>query len=107
MKFRGIASDSELKPVQINVSPDLLKIDKVLELKSKYKVAKNFAIETDKNLGKKKKIRTYNFKENRVTDHRIKLTLHRLDSILAGDLDEVVEALLIAERDRQLAESFD
>ena len=57
LKLRGSANDSELKPVQINVSPDLLKIDKVLELKSKYKVAKNFAIETDKNLGKKKKIK--------------------------------------------------
>ena len=43
LKFRGSTSDSELKPVQINISPDLLKIDKVLELKSKYKIAKNFA----------------------------------------------------------------
>ena len=57
--------------------------------------------------GRSEKIRTYNFKENRVTDHRVGLTLHRLDSILAGDLDEVVETLLIAERDRQLAESFE
>ena len=57
LKFRGIASDSELKPVQINVSPDLLKTGEFLKLKSKYKVAKNFAIETDKNLGKKKKIK--------------------------------------------------
>ena len=44
------------------------------------------------------KIRTYNFKENRVTDHRIKLTLHRLDSVMNGDLDEVVAALVNAER---------
>ena len=57
LKFRGIGSDSELKPVQINISPDLLKTDEFLKLKSKYKVAKNFAIETDKNLGKKKKIK--------------------------------------------------
>ena len=57
--------------------------------------------------GRSEKIRTYNFKENRVTDHRVGLTLHRLDSILAGDLAEVVETLLIAERDRQLAESFE
>jgi peptide chain release factor 1 len=39
------------------------------------------------------KIRTYNFPENRVTDHRIKLTTHRLDQILQGDLDEYTEAL--------------
>ena len=53
--------------------------------------------------GRSEKIRTYNFKENRVTDHRIKLTLHKLDRVLAGDLDEVVDALLVDERDRQLA----
>jgi peptide chain release factor 1 len=39
------------------------------------------------------KIRTYNYKENRVTDHRIGLTLHRLDTILEGDLDELFGAL--------------
>jgi peptide chain release factor 1 len=44
------------------------------------------------------KIRTYNFKENRVTDHRIKLTLHRLDGVMNGDLDELVTALVNAER---------
>lgn len=43
------------------------------------------------------KIRTYNFPQNRVTDHRIGLTLHRLDQILQGDLDEIVEALIAAE----------
>ena len=44
------------------------------------------------------KIRTYNFKENRVTDHRINLTLHRLDAVMNGDLDELVTALVNAER---------
>ena len=44
------------------------------------------------------KIRTYNFKENRVTDHRIKLTLHKLDQVMAGDLDDLVAALTNAER---------
>jgi peptide chain release factor 1 len=39
------------------------------------------------------KIRTYNFPQNRVTDHRIGLTLHKLEQVLAGDLDEVVDAL--------------
>jgi len=48
------------------------------------------------------KIRTYNFKENRVTDHRIKLTLHRLDQVMGGDLDELVSALSNAERTAQL-----
>ncbi len=48
------------------------------------------------------KIRTYNFPENRVTDHRVKLTVHRLPSVLEGDIDEFVDALLAAERARQL-----
>jgi peptide chain release factor 1 len=39
------------------------------------------------------KIRTYNFPQNRVTDHRIGLTVHKLDQVLAGDLDEIVQAL--------------
>ncbi len=48
------------------------------------------------------KIRTYNFSENRVTDHRIKLTLHRLDQVLDGDLVELTEALSAEERRRAL-----
>jgi peptide chain release factor 1 len=48
------------------------------------------------------KIRTYNFPENRVTDHRIKLTLHRLDSVLGGDLDELTDALTAEARRRAL-----
>ncbi len=48
------------------------------------------------------KIRTYNFAENRVTDHRIKLTLHQLDRVLAGALDELSEALAAEERRRAL-----
>jgi peptide chain release factor 1 len=43
------------------------------------------------------KIRTYNYPQQRVTDHRIGLTLHRLDSILDGDLDELIEALAQAD----------
>jgi peptide chain release factor 1 len=39
------------------------------------------------------KIRTYNFPQSRVTDHRIGLTLHRLDSILEGDIDDIIDAL--------------
>ena len=53
--------------------------------------------------GRSEKVRTYNFKENRVTDHRIGLTLYKLDRILEGDLDELVDALMADERARQLA----
>ena len=52
--------------------------------------------------GRSEKIRTYNYKENRVTDHRIGLTIHRLDRILLGELDDVVDALVADERARQL-----
>jgi len=51
------------------------------------------------------RIRTYNFPENRVTDHRINLTLYKLDSILAGNLDVVVDALIEYER-QQLRAAF-
>jgi len=47
------------------------------------------------------RIRTYNFPENRVTDHRINLTLYKLDSILAGNLEPVIEALFEYERQEQ------
>ncbi len=53
--------------------------------------------------GRSEKIRTYNFKENRVTDHRLGITLYKLDRVLAGELDEVTDALLADERSRQLA----
>jgi len=54
--------------------------------------------------GRSEKIRTYNYKDNRVTDHRIGLTVKRLDSILEGDLDEFVEALTAADQAEKLAE---
>lgn len=49
------------------------------------------------------KIRTYNFPQGRVTDHRIKLTLHRLDSILGGDLDEIIDSLIAADQAAKLS----
>src|SRR5919106_5902815 len=48
------------------------------------------------------KIRTYNFPENRITDHRIKLTVHQLDRILEGDLDDFSEAIAAEDRRRAL-----
>jgi len=48
------------------------------------------------------KIRTYNFPESRITDHRVKLTLHRLDQVLDGDLNEFTDALAAEERRRGL-----
>lgn len=53
------------------------------------------------------KIRTYNFPQSRVTDHRIGLTLYKLEEILNGDLDEVIDALITAQRAEQLKESME
>ena len=50
------------------------------------------------------RIRTYNFPQGRVTDHRIGLTLYKIDAILDGDLDETIEALLLAEQAEKLKE---
>ena len=48
------------------------------------------------------RIRTYNYPQGRVTDHRIGLTLYKLEQILNGDLDEVVDALIMADRAQAL-----
>jgi len=53
------------------------------------------------------KIRTYNFPQGRVTDHRIKLTLHRLDSILNGDLEEMIDSLIAADQAAKLSKLGD
>ena len=52
--------------------------------------------------GRSEKIRTYNHKDNRITDHRIGLTLHKLDRVLAGELDEISDALCQHERRSEL-----
>lgn len=50
------------------------------------------------------RIRTYNFPQGRMTDHRIGLTLYKLDAIMAGDLDEIIDALIADHQSRLLAE---
>lgn len=50
------------------------------------------------------KIRTYNYPQNRLTDHRIGLTLKKLDVLMQGDIDEIIEPLIQAERERRLSE---
>jgi peptide chain release factor 1 len=49
------------------------------------------------------RIRTYNFPQGRVTDHRINLTLHKLDRVLLGELDELIEALMAEDEAARLA----
>ena len=53
------------------------------------------------------RIRTYNFPQGRVTDHRIGLTLYKIDSIMDGDLDELIDALVTADQAEKLQNSQD
>ncbi len=48
------------------------------------------------------KIRTFNYPQSRVTDHRINLTLYKLQEILSGDLDEIIDKLQITDRNQKL-----
>jgi peptide chain release factor 1 len=77
---------------------------RLLKLHQDEQASSQAALKRDqvKSGGRSEKIRTYNFKESRVTDHRIGLTIYKLDRVLAGDLDEVVEPLMLAERQQQL-----
>jgi peptide chain release factor 1 len=52
------------------------------------------------------KVRTYNFPQNRMTDHRIGLTLHNLPALLEGNLDELIDALAADEKAKQMEEAF-
>ena len=51
------------------------------------------------------RIRTYNFPQGRVTDHRIGLSLYKIDAIMNGDLDEIITSLITADQARKLAEA--
>jgi peptide chain release factor 1 len=53
------------------------------------------------------KIRTYNFPQSRVTDHRIGLTLYKLNEVLDGDLDEIIDALITADQAKKLSQERD
>ena len=50
------------------------------------------------------RVRTYNFPQGRVTDHRIGLTLYKIDAVMDGDLDELIDALMTADRAERLAQ---
>jgi len=53
------------------------------------------------------KIRTYNYPQNRVTDHRISLSLNKLDKVISGDIEEIIEALQVAENAKKMQEGLD
>ncbi len=78
---------------------------RLLEMKQQ-EADKAYASERRSQIGtgdRSERIRTYNFPEGRVSDHRIGLTLYKLDSILNGNLDEIIDALATADQAAKLA----
>jgi peptide chain release factor 1 len=76
--------------------------DKKREEEAKYSATRKSQIGSG---GREEKIRTYNFPQNRLTDHRIGLTLYNLDRVMEGDLDEMIRALQAADLAERLKES--
>ena len=74
------------------------------ESQSEYDATRKSAVGTG---DRSERIRTYNFPQNRVTDHRIGLTIQKLDQILAGKVDEIIDALIIYDQTEQLAKLND
>nr|WP_238357827.1 peptide chain release factor 1 [Cohnella zeiphila] len=78
---------------------------RIMDIKMQEEEAK-YAGERKEKVGtgdRSERIRTYNFPQSRVTDHRIGLTLHKLDAVLGGDMNEIVQALSLAEQTEMLA----
>ena len=71
------------------------------EAQSEYDANRKSAVGTG---DRSERIRTYNFPQNRVTDHRIGLTIQKLDQILAGKLDEIIDALVLYDQTSKLEE---
>jgi peptide chain release factor 1 len=76
--------------------------DKKREEEAKYSAHRKSQIGSG---GREEKIRTYNYAQNRITDHRIGLTLYNLDRVMEGDLDELIAALQAADLQERLKES--
>jgi peptide chain release factor 1 len=76
--------------------------DKKREEEAKYSATRKSQIGSG---GREEKIRTYNYPQNRITDHRIGLTLYNLDRVMEGELDEMISALQHADLEQRLRES--
>ena len=100
-----IYSQTEKSQLQNKEKAFRLLRSKLLEIEIEKKHAEEAALRKNQ-VGtgdRSEKIRTYNFPQGRVTDHRIKLTLHKLDTILNGDLDEIIDSLIAADQTAKLA----
>ena len=74
---------------------------KVAEENARYSAQRKAQVGTGE---RNERIRTYNFPQNRVTDHRIDLTLHNLPALIDGDLDELLDTLMTRTLEQRLAE---
>lgn len=72
------------------------------EAQEKYDSTRKSAIGTG---DRSERVRTYNFSQNRVTDHRIGLTVHQLDQVLAGKLDEIIDALILNDQAKKMEQA--
>ena len=72
---------------------------KIADENAKYAAQRKAQVGTGE---RNERIRTYNFREGRVTDHRVGLTLYRLPEIMDGDLDEIIDALAMKEQTEKL-----
>ena len=99
---RTVAARSKTRNERLSILRARLLERKQREEAEKYSAQRRGQIGTG---GREEKIRTYNFPQNRVTDHRIGLTLHNLDRMIDGDLDELITALQAADVAERLKES--
>jgi peptide chain release factor 1 len=85
----------------MTVLRSLLLEAKIAEENAKYAAHRKSQVGTGE---RNEKIRTYNFPQNRVTDHRIELTLYNLSNVIDGDLDGLIEPLMTHDMETKLAE---
>jgi peptide chain release factor 1 len=95
-------SQQKNKEKALKIMRARLKEEKQREEEAKYSAHRKTQIGSG---GREEKIRTYNFPQNRITDHRIGLTLYNLDRVMEGDLDELIQALQSADLAERLKES--
>ncbi|HEY2124912.1 MAG TPA: peptide chain release factor 1 [Chthoniobacterales bacterium] len=95
-------SQQKNKEKALTIMRTRLKEEKQREEEAKYSATRKTQIGSG---GREEKIRTYNFPQNRVTDHRIGLTLYNLDRVMEGDLHEMIQALQAADMAERLKES--
>jgi len=99
-----VACQEERSQLQNRASAMRILRSKLLDMEVQKKIESETAIRRSsiRSGDRSDKIRTYNYPQNRVTDHRINLTLYKLEMIMNGDLDELIDALILSEQEEML-----